>query len=376
MASPDLKQYVDLTIYDKDTQDIYEMAVSVIQNALPEWKPEEGHTEVVLIEALAQEVMETIYAINRLPGAIVQTLLQLYGVTRAEGAQPTTTIRVFLSDSYGHDIAAGTRFMLNLGEGVEPVIFSSNIGVVVPPGSTYADVAATGDRFTDEANGIVSGEIVDLLDAIPYVDYAALQSTVTGGMPEETDDKWLDRGVTRLSRLVDTLTLPSHFTAAALEHGYVTRATTLDNFDSTAGSGTPGSHPGHVTVAVYGNNESVASADKTALDVEMEAKSLANLEVHITDPTINTVNITASIMTAPGYTDAQAIAAAQAALVDGLSPAKWDWSTTLYKSDIIAIMAKAPGVLRVTSVTAPAADVTLTGVAPLVKTGTLTITAV
>lgn len=376
MASPDLRQYTDLTIYDKDTQDIYDMAVAVVQASLPEWVPQEGNTEVILIEALAQEVMETIYAINRLPGAVMQTLLQLYGVFRDEGAQPTTTIQINLSDTLGHEVPEGTRFMLNLSEGQEPVVFSTDAGVVVAPGSKVATVTATGDRFTDDANGVAAGQSLELLDAVPYVDYAVTTVAVTGGAPEEADQDWLDRGVQRMSRLVDTLTVPSHFTSAAMEYQFVERATTLDNFDATAGSGSPGSHPGHVSVAVYGDGRMLTSPEKDQIDADMELKALANLSIHIFDPTMNSQNVTATVQAAPGYTSQQAIDGAKRELQNAMNPMVWDWSTTLYRNDVVTFISRAPEVARVMSVTVPASDVTLSGYAPLVNAGTLNITAV
>ena len=374
MPSPDLSGYVDLSIYDKDAQSVFDIAVEVIKTALPDWIPEEGNTEVVLLEAMAQEVTETIYAINRLPGAITQILLQLYGVNRDSGLQPTAVIHVKLVDTLGHDIPVGTRFLLNYDESREPIVFTTDVGTVIAPTFDIAEIAATGDLFTDNANGVALGTAVELLDAIPYVDYANLGTAVEGGVPEEDDVTWMTRSVARLGRLADTLVIPKHFVAAAIEYPFITRALTLDNFNAPLGTGVPGDHPGHVTVVVYGVNMLLTSPQKVEIDYDFETNSLANLAVHIADPTIVHTDINVTVNKYEGYLNADVIANVTAVLNARLTPSAWDWSTTLYRSDIIGMVASAAGVSRVTAVTTPAVDLALGAIAPLVQVDTITVT--
>lgn len=91
-TSPDISQYVDLRVYDKDPTDILRTALTELQSRLPGWTPREDNTEVMLLEALAVEISEAVYAINRLPNSVMTALMRLYGIERDAGAFATTTV--------------------------------------------------------------------------------------------------------------------------------------------------------------------------------------------------------------------------------------------------------------------------------------------
>lgn len=372
MPSPDLSPYVDLSFFDKDPQDIFEAAKLELALRLNGWVPREGNTEVLLLEALALPVAETIFAINRLPGAIVMALLRLYGIEPDEGELPTTTLTFTVADTLGHDLPPGVGARLDLPGGLEPVVFTTDVGAVIPAGSSTVTVPATGDRFTSEANGTAAGTSLALIDAITFVDTVVLGAVVAGGDDPETDEEWVDRSVQRFGRLSETLVLPRHFETYALENPAVERAKALDNWNGS--TGVPGDHPGHITVAVYGFNAPVPGATKTALEAAMEAAAMAALDIHIVDPTVTAVNVTATIRTKPAYVPATVAAAVQAALTAYLSPAVWSWSGTVRRNELISLIDQVEGVDYVATLTVPAADLTLTGQATLVSPGTLAIT--
>jgi uncharacterized phage protein gp47/JayE len=329
-----------------------------------------GQTEVLLLESLALEVSEAIFAANRVPGAVVEVLLKLYGVERDLGAPPTATFRFNVGGTAGYEIPMGTRVSLILGGGLDPVVFTTDAVLAVPPGSTFGTVTATGDRNTADANGAIPGTTVELLDSVSSVDSVALSTTVSGGSAAEEDIDWFTRGVQRFSRLAETLVLPRHFVAAALENTFVTRAFAIDNYNGTTST----TSPGNVTVAVYGLGANVSAGNKALLDADFESRAQANLAVHVVDPTITDVNVTASVEGTPGYSVAQVQANVTAALTAYLSPEQWSWAGTVYRNELIALLDRVEGVERVNSITAPSADVTLTGVAPLARLGTATIT--
>lgn len=376
MVSPDVTPYVDLRVLDRDAQDVFEAALTNLLTYLPEWVPREGQTEVLLLESLALEVEESIFAVNRVPGAVVEVLLRLYGIDRDLGAPPVTTLQFTATNSAGYTIPAGTRVVLQLsgGDGEDVVVFATDVPLVIPAGSTTGTVTATGDRSTSAANGTVVGAPVQLLDSVSAVEAVTLFATVSAGRDEELDEDWFARGVQRFSRLAETLVLPAHFTAAALEHPEVARATTIDNFNAAAGTGAPGDHPGHVTVVVYGESAVVDPAVVTAMQTDFDARAQANLAVHMADPTLTAVDVAATVVAAVGYPSATVQANCAAALADYLSPTTWEWGTTVYVNELIALLDRVEGVERVTSITTPATDEALTGVAPLVTPGTFTIT--
>jgi uncharacterized phage protein gp47/JayE len=272
-----------------------------------------------------------------------------------------------VSDTAGHTLPAGMRAALPLGAGSDPVVFTTTAQLVIPAGSTSGTVAATGDRATVEANGFAAGVGLDLLDAVTFVERVVLGSAVTGGTDEEDDTAWFTRGVTRFSRLVETLVLPAHFTAAALERAeLVSRATSIDNYDPGQ-AGAVGTHAGHVTVAVYGLGGVLTAAQREALRLQFDLQAQANLAVHVIDPTITDVTVTAQVVARPGYSLAQVETNVRAALTAYLSPEAWPWAGTVYRNELIALIDGVDGVLRVATLTAPNADLALPGVAPLAR---------
>ena len=341
---------------------------------MPEWVPREGNVEVLLAESIALEISELITAINRVPGAIVQIQAQLFGIIRSTGTQPAVNLTFNLSDTLGHTVIAGTRVVLTVPGGLEPVIFTTNVDLVVAAGQSVGTVASTGDRFTIEANGIASGTVVELLDAVSFVNSVVTGSVVASGLDAETDTDWIERSVNRFSRLTETLVLPKHFSAAALETPAVVRAITIDSFNSGAGSGVPGDHPGFVTVAVYGNGAVLSAAERATLDAQFEAEAQANLSVSVVDPTITAVTVNVTVQKVSTALTATVQAAVAAALDTYLAPTTWDWSGTVRRNELITLISNVVGVDYVVSLTAPAADVVLSGVAPLADLGTVTVT--
>lgn len=374
MTSPDLRGYHDLLLFDRLPADLVERALEDAAVKMPDWVPRAGNTEVVLIEALALIVAEHVYALNRMPGAITEILIRLFGIERAQGVAPTATVTFALADTMGHTIPINTRVRLGLDETVDPVEFTTDVEAVAAAGSGSVNVPVTATRATGDANGTPAGTSLEMVSAIAYVDAVTLATSVTAGSDPEDEVSWRDRATETFSRLVSTLVLPQHFTSAALDSPAVHRATTLDNYDPGQ-LGAPGDHPGHVTVAVAGSGGALlAAADKTTLEGDLEAKALANLDVHIIDPTITTVAVDVTVVRRAGYTDQQVVDAVTAALDAYLDPDTWDWAGTVWRNELIVIIDQAQGVDRVVTLTAPAADVALAGVAALADTDAASIT--
>jgi uncharacterized phage protein gp47/JayE len=371
MASVDVTPYVDLTLYDLDPQEVVDTARLDLGSKLPELVLREGLIEAVLIEALALEAAEVAYVINRLPAAVIEGVFRLYGITRDAGAPPSTTLRVTVADAAGYTFPAGLRARLDLGVAGDPVVFTTTAGITIAPGQTFGTAPAIGDRNTDDANGVAAGTVVELLDAFVSVQTVTTEAVIGNGREEETSDAWRTRGVARLSRLSDVLSVPRHFTAAASERPEVTRATTLDN---TNNGGTVGAAPGYVTVAVYGTGAVLSAAQREAIRVDLDDRAQANLSVAVIDPTITAVPVTATVVRKAGYDDATVKANITAALAAYLAPASWPWAGTVYRNELIAIIDGAAGVERVTTLTSPAADTALAGVAPLASLGAVALT--
>jgi uncharacterized phage protein gp47/JayE len=125
---------------------------------------------------------------------------------------------------------------------------------------------------------------------------------------------------------------------------------------------------------VYGNGATLSSGDKTTILNSITPLTLANLQTHVIDPTITTVAVTATVKKLAGYDSTALNTAITTAIQNYLSPMTWDWSGTVRRNELITLISNVPGVDYVTTLTAPAADVTLTGNGTLAQAGTVTIT--
>lgn len=371
MPSPDLSGYTSLTLYDKTPAELVERALLDAAVKLPGWVPRDGNTEVVLTEALSLVVAELLYGINRVPDAVIEGVLKLYGVARDLGTAPTATVTFTASGTTGYTVPAGTVVRLPIG--ADHLDFTLDAPVAIAPGSLTGTGAVTATSNTVAANGVASGTAVTMISPVPFIDTAALASAVTAGADPETDEQWRDRGVQRLARLVSTLVTPAHFSGYALENPLVYRALGLDNYDGS-GANTSTDY-GHVTVAVLGAAGAVlTSGQKTALAAEMDALAQANLAVHVIDATVTAVAVTATVKARVGYDSATVTANVTAALNTFLNPDTWTWGATVRHNDLIAVIDGAEGVDYVVSLGTPAGDATLAGEAPLADLGTLTLT--
>lgn len=372
MPSPDLRTYSDLVLFDRGPSELVDRALSDAATKLPGARFADGSVEVVLTEAQALVVSEIAYAINRVPGGVMDVLLRLYGVERDLGAAPTATVTFALANTLGHTIPAGTVVRLAVGVG-QTLDFTTDAEVTAAPGQASVDAAVTGVSNTDAANGIAAGTALELVSSLPYVDAVTLAVAVAAGADPETEESWRSRGVQRFSRLVTTLVHPEHFTAYALENPLVYRALTLDDYDPGQ-AGDPGDHPGHVTVAVLGQGAALISAgDKETLRAEMDDLAQVNLAVHVIDPTITDVDVSLTVKALPGYTSQQVQDAVEAELAAYLSPDAWPWGDTVRRNEQIALADRAAGVDYVETLTTPAADVALAGAAPLARLGVATV---
>lgn len=382
-VSPDVTQYVDLTIYDTDPTALVAAALTTAKASLPSWQALETDTGVVLYEGLAVVIAELIYAVNRLPGATVSTLLQLFGITQGVGTAATATATLTAVDTSGYTVLAGTRLGLTLPDGSTST-FLVNTDTTIPSGSATATAAVTDAANESAVNGIPAGTPMSVLDQIYFLNSAALATSPSGGVDPETSQDWLNRGTQRLQSISQTLVIAEDFTNAALldTTDGVFRASTADNWNPTYGGGSGGTAPGYVTVSVIGQGGTLLTTQQKAnVQAILEAGAVAGLGVYVEDPTVTAVNVSGTVWQQPGYTAAQVQANIQAALQApvsaggaGLTTDQWPWGATVRLNDLITAITNADGVAYVVSLTAPTADVALPGVGPLATLGTCTFT--
>lgn len=375
MPSPDLTDLVDLVLYDKDPYDLVQRAILDATVKLPGWIPREGNTELVLLEGTGLQVAEAVYAINRLPGAVLDVLLRLFGITRNVGTAPTADVRFNVADLVGHVIPAGTRVSLDLGGTAEPLVFATDAAVLVAAGSNSAVAAATATRATALGNGVPAGTLLAVETQIAWVNTAQLETPPVDGIDPEAEADWRARALRMFQTLRSTLVLPDDFTAEALGFPGVYRATTVDRWDSTAAGGAGAVANGHVSTFVLGEGGvALSSGAKADLAAQMQAKASADLVVHVADPVVTPVNVAVTVHRFVDWATADVAANVTDALQAYLSPDAWDWDTVVRRNELIGLLSDVDGVRYVEVLTTPAADVNLPGAAALASAGSLAVT--
>jgi hypothetical protein len=328
VTSPDLQGYVDLELYDTSPGVLVDRALLDAQTKLPDWQPRDGNTEVVVLEAQAVITSELGYGINRVPSAVLDGLLALYGVERSPGVAATATVTFTLTAPLGYVLPAGTTVRLGLGGEVEPLDFTTDVDVSLTAGTTVT-AAVTATRPTDDANGTPAGTALVVVSAVPEIDTATLATDVAGGTGPEDDIGYRNRGAQRLRRLVSTLVLPEHFTADALDTAGVFRVRTLDNFDA-AGSNeqqtvaiSGGPTGGTFTLTFGGQTTAAIAFDATAAAVASALEALSSVGVGNVTASGGPLPGSSVLVTFTGRLGAQdlALMTATSSLTGGTSPA-------------------------------------------------------
>ena len=175
--NPDITAYVNLNLFDKDPQDLYDAGQDMLMLNMPDWQPREGQIEVLLMESFATMIAELIYTGNRIPSAVFESLMYMYGIERDYGARPLATATIFVNTTMGVTIPADTMLSVPRDNGMPPVVFTTDEALEIPNGSNSGVVSITGQDYTDEVNGLPPGTPVEVLDSISVIDYALLETS-------------------------------------------------------------------------------------------------------------------------------------------------------------------------------------------------------
>lgn len=345
-------------------------AVASLASRLPQWVPRNGSPEVVLLEVLAELVGGVVSAADVILGTLAESSLEsLHLVPRLAGEGATGNLVVSFDSPVTTTIPLGTRFLLS-DSGVE---LESTADVSVTS-ATSATVAVASPESTSAINGLGSTAAVDVLDYIPNAISVAISGTLGGGADPEGDDEYLARARNRLARLASTLVTSESFSAYALEDGRASNASCIPAWDGVA-IGTAGTDGGHVTVATYGRGAQLSAEVRAELVEAMQALTAVGVEVHVEEADVTAVDVTTSVAAAAGWSADDVRTSVELALSTHLAAETWEWGETVRTTTLIAVVAGADGVDYVSSLTVPAADVTLE-VNGLAAPGTLAVSVV
>lgn len=356
---------INLVVDDRDPQAIFDAQLDEYMALAPDARPRNGSIEALLMEALGVAAADTIYALNRVVGKVVEGILNLYGVPRYGGSPASGVVTLTLDGTRTLTVAAGQR-LLDPGTGLPLVVTADTTG----PGVTTLAVPVATATAGGSGNSIATGAAVDLLDSIPYVVSATVTTGLSGGADPEDDTAYVARAQAVLARVTSSLVLPAHFVAYLLQDARVGRARAIDLYKP---GGVAGDELGHLTLYTYGLGGQLSSEVREELRAAMAEISAAMLTLHVEEASIVTQAITLTVHALPGYSTTAVRDAVVAALQEWCDPAAWPWGRDVMVTEIIDVAADVEGVDYVTSVSTPSGDVTLTD-SQLAKAGSITCT--
>jgi uncharacterized phage protein gp47/JayE len=334
--------------------EIASASLDALQALLPSWIPRNASPELIFLEAVSLAVAEVTNAANATIAAVEEDILaNFYQVPRRPGSAAGGQITVTFDSTVTTTIPAGTGFAL-ADYGIE-VATTADVSVV-------ADTEAVLDVFTTEAttliNGVGTEAAIDVLDVIPNVLSVAVTGAFAGGADPEDDTAYIARARNRLARVTNSLVVADHFSAYVLEDGRAVNALCIPAWDGVS-TGTIGTDAGEVTVVTYGRGGTLSAGDKTDLAAAMQAITYAGATVHVIDATVVPVNVTMTVVPAPGYSAAEAQAAAEDAIRGFLNPETWPIGATVIVGALEAAIVDTAAVDYISVTTDPASDTTL-----------------
>lgn len=336
------------SIDDRDPQVMFEEWLDRVVLALPEYAPTNGSLDVIIAEALVTACADVIYAVNRLPGVVLQAVLALMDIPRGEGSSAEGDIEILLDGTRSVVVPSGSRFDIG---GVE-FVASQPAGAVGDRVAVHVIAAAPGTA----GNLFPPGTAVDLLDPVLGAVGAQTTTQMTGGTEAEDDSAYLARAALVLQRMTSALVLPSAFEAYVAGQVDVARAMVQDLHEP----GQTGDRPGHVTVWVLGRSGDLPAARLDALRADLQARAAAHLTVHVANVTTTDIPVALSVKVGQHAEAAAVLAEVEAAIEAAVSPTAWRWGDPVLPQEISAAAARVAGVDYVATVTQPTGPVALT----------------
>lgn len=381
--------YIDVPV-TTDPDGLAELSFDRMQAQIPGWVPAAGNLETILIEAIAQQASVVATLAAAVPTSIFRYFGGLVGIDPLEATPATVSTTWTMKDTAGYTIPAGMQVGFRIA-GDDLVAFTVVSTVVVPSGS---GATSAGQVLLEAVNPGASGSglggagsTMELLNPLDYVTAITMVDQTLGGVDAETDDAYLNRLASELRLLTPRPILPEDFAALSASVAGVARALPLDGYnpvDQTFGNARM------VAVALVNESGQPVSTE-TAQEVAamLEADREVNFVVSAVQPTYTSVDVSFTATVAEGFDPASVQADADNAIANYLNPATWGvpqagdpgvWvnTPTVGLLDMAAVIKNVPGIAHVTSILMAvsgspltAADVTLTGAAPLPTPGAI-----
>lgn len=377
MTSPDWSIYVDLTPFDEDVETIFNDSIEYGQSVFPEWVPQAGQIEVMLLEAIAAQAANVSSSANRVPGAVVETLFIFYGITRDDGQEATATIDVTMIDDTGYTIPAASNFAFFPIGGANALIYILDEDIVVASGQTAGTGTVTAALVGLTHNDPSAGSTLQVLSTTPYLLTSTFNTSPAGGTEAEDDDTYFTRATTTLRSFSAALTTAVQIEAYVLINypNDVFRCKVYDRRrqnDRDTTSPTYDTHDGFALVVVAGLNAVISDTSDVPLSIaqqeeiedDLDLKTNTGLVTELVNVELVDIDIEVIVVPFVGFTTGQIQLNVDSALDAYLSPNNWDWSDTLRETELISLIDQVEGVdyvEQIVSVATSSVNATVTG---------------
>ena len=376
LTAPDFPAYYVQLDVVTDDQTLADGALANLQAVWgPNWTPNDGNQEVVLIETLAPfAAVAAANLASMSQEAFVALCTKLWGIPFQEGSPAATTITLTFQDTNGnYPVPAGTEFDLS------GYAFQTVIDVSSNNQPTVGGVQVVSNDSGAVYNGLDSSNWSNVTLPVWVTDLTTDAPTSDGTDPQGTTS-YLDfasRELQLRGRMV--VTLPD-YEITALDTPGVGRAYAV----TTAAR----------QVTVYLTDpagQPVPQPVKDALAATYASERLVNVTVTLADATYATINVAYHVVAVPGFDTAALVGSVNTNLAQLLSPL--GWGATAYGqpgsgpptwvndpvvrlNKVIAVIGSTTGVQYVVAgsvtINGSAADFAMPGVAPLPEPGTFT----
>lgn len=306
---------------DTDEQALYDDAAATLRALKPGWEPAEGSLDTWILRAASRLASELRDVAADVPAAILRTYgREVFQLPALEPARATVATSWTAIDNAGYTIPAGTQFTLRDPAGAQHA-FRTQADATITAGLTSVSGVLAEAVIPGAASSGLDGT-PELVDALAWITAAALDEPATsGGADGETDADYLSR----LSRLLqiqsDVPILPEDFETLALTVTGVGRALAVDGYDPD--DDTTGNER---TIAVFVTDPAGANCSagvRAAVAALLESRREANFVVKAASPARTTINVAFTAKALAGYDTAAVEAAAESAVTEYLSPARW-----------------------------------------------------
>lgn len=376
------------TFGEVDASSLKQEAIELLQAKFPGWEPSSGDLLTWLLEGNARidaDVFEQMSALEQ--AAFKRYGEAIAGVPPIQAASATAESTWTMVDEDGHEIPAGTLVDIP-GPNGEVFGFETVGDTVVAPSSNKATILLEAVEPGTVGNGLSEEPV--LRTSLSFVEVPGgieLEGVTSGGVDEEEEAVYLNRLVETLRLLSISLILPEDFEVDARSYAGIARAKCVRGYDAETDEEEV---PLCQTVFPIGDDGlAVSTPIKEALLAGQEAKLIEGVNHFVADPDYTTVDIKASVVVEAGFDPTTIAEAVKARLSEYLDPSKWGlpangqgsgWinRTSVYYNEVISTIDRVGGVDRVVNVELAkhgnalgTADITLTGIAPLAKPGTI-----